>query len=155
MLEQDAVHGGITGQGLERVDQFGGRRGGGQGDVPRLDAGLAAPVLLHTDVCDRGGVLADQHGGETGRRTRARGEVGRPLGGLLHDAARETGAVHEPGLGHELLLSVVDTIAQARGKDPLVGPLPGGHPPQRQSRPVHHPSPYDDPPLRQGGEACQ
>jgi len=45
----------------------------GEGDVPRLDANLLAPIALHAHIGHRGGILADKHGREAG-----------PLAGLEH-----------------------------------------------------------------------
>jgi hypothetical protein len=104
MLEQDPVHGRVAGQRPERADEFLGGRRGGQRHVPGVDPGLATTVPLHPDLGDGGGVLAHQHGRQTGRRTGAFGETGGLPRGLLDEGAGERGAVHEPGLRHDPLL---------------------------------------------------
>ena len=66
-LEQDAGHARVGGQLLQdRVDLV---VGGvlGQPVVEALDADLGRRLLLVADVERRGGVVADQHGGEPGR----------------------------------------------------------------------------------------
>jgi hypothetical protein len=67
MLEQDAAHARV---GIELVDLREKLRGGGvfrERDAERLHADTAARIAFHFDVGGRGGIGADEDGGQDGR----------------------------------------------------------------------------------------
>ena len=87
-LHEDAVHRAVLGELLDQRQHLVLRRAPGQDVRKAVEAGLVARLDLHADVFVRSRVVADQHGGETGRDALF-GHKGR--GGLLDLVANVLG----------------------------------------------------------------
>jgi hypothetical protein len=67
-LHQDAVHARVAPESVHQIEELPLRDGGREAMAERRDADLAARAFLATDVHMRGGIVADEDGGEPGCR---------------------------------------------------------------------------------------
>ena len=114
-LREDPGHARVGVQVGDEREQVG--LGGVRGElvVDRLDAGLGAGLALHAHVDGRGGVVADEHGGEPDRNA----ERGHVAGHLAANRCGKRLSVHQGGgHGRGAYLDRVTPFGDLRGIDP-------------------------------------
>lgn len=97
VLNQDAVHGVVVGEGAYQCDRL--CRGGGLGELmpAGVQANRSASVGFHAHVGVRGGVISDEHRCKAGSATVRFGELSRASCGVRQDSLGDGSAVDDVG----------------------------------------------------------